>query len=266
MTTISNKDKQMIQSLVQSWFNRKNRESQSECPTPESIAAYAFGELDPNDEKLIETHVIDCLKCLNEVVDLRDIKASTETVPKKALARLLDWAKLAHKTRRQLADNIFDKLSSIFPGYTYVELTYADLSRGKEGKKVVRLPRQIWHITSPLAKRLSIIDIPIQGKPYGLQPLAEVLQKKPFYYFIMGLGKDNRLKIISEDSDHMVERNLPVEVDASSIKDIDILWVVIDNNKETINNIRRQLSTEIDKKKMIIPKIEPFAWVIVFVE
>ena len=54
--------------------------------------------------------------------------------------------------------------------------------------------------------------------------------------------------------------------DKHPIKDIDILWVVIDNNKETINNIRRQLSTEIDKKKMIIPKIEPFAWVIVFVE
>ena len=93
MNKISGNDKKMIQSLVQSWFDRKNREA--ECPKPESIAGYAFGELDLDDEKLIEAHVIDCPKCLREVVDLREIKASTETAPKKAMSRLLDMARLA---------------------------------------------------------------------------------------------------------------------------------------------------------------------------
>ena len=57
MNKISGNDKKMIQSLVQSWFNRKNSKTKSECPKPESIAAYAFGELDPDDAKLIEAHV-----------------------------------------------------------------------------------------------------------------------------------------------------------------------------------------------------------------
>lgn len=271
MTTISNKDKQMIQSLVQSWFNRKNSESQSECPKPESIAAYAFGELDLSDEKLIETHVIDCPKCLAEVVDLREIKAATEIVPKKATSRLLDWAKLADKTRRQIADGIFDKLSSIFPGYTELVLSYAVLRGGeeteeKEIKEVIRLPKQIWHITKTLEEQLSIIETPNRGKSTELQPLADALQKIPFYYFILGLGKDNRLKMISAKMDPVGERHLPIEIDASDIHDTDILWVVIDSDKETMQNIHTQISREINKKRMTIPKIEPFAWVIVFIE
>ena len=268
MHTISGNDKKMIQSLVQSWFNRKNRETQLECPKPESIAAYAFGELDPNDEKLIEAHVIDCPKCLSEVVDLREIKASTETVPKKAMSRLLDWAELAEKTRREIADNIFDKLSSIFPGHTDLVLSYAVFRGGKEKevKEVIRLPKQIWHTTKTIEKQLSIIETHNQGNSSELQPLADALQKISFYYFVMGLGKDNKLKMISSDMDPMVKRHLPVDVDTSSINDIDILWVVIDSDKETIQNIYMHLSKEISKKIMTIPKIEPFAWVIVFIE
>lgn len=265
MNKISGNDKKMIQSLVQSWFNRKNRDTESECPKPESIAGYAFGELDPDDAKLIEAHVIDCPKCLTEVVDLREIKASLKTAPKKATSRLLDLAKLADNTRQEIAANIFEKLHSLFPGHTELVLSYVGL-RGAEEKEVIRLPKQIWHTTATIGEQLSIIKTHNQGKSLELQPLADALQKIPFYYFIMGLGKDNRLKMISADMDPADERHLPIGVDASDINDADILWVVIDSDKETIQNIYTQLSREISKKRMTIPKIEPFAWVIVFVE
>ena len=199
------------------------------------------------------------------MVDLREIKASTEPAPKKATSRLLDWAKLADKTRREIADNLFEKLHSLFPGHTELVLSYAGL-RGREEKEVIRLPKQIWHTTTTIGEQLSIIGTKNQGKSLELQPLADALQKIPFYYFIMGLGKDNRLKMVSADMDPAGERHLPIEVDASDINDTDILWVVIDSDKETIQNIYTQLQREISKKRMTIPKIEPFAWVIVFIE
>ena len=264
MNKISGNDKKMIQSLVKSWFNRENRETESECPKPESIAGYAFGELDPEDEKMIEAHVITCPKCLTEVVDLREIKASTEPALKKT-SRLLDWVKLADKTRQEIADNIFEKLHSLFPGHTELVLSYVGL-RGREQKEVIRLPKQIWYSSTTIGKQLSIIGTKNRGKSLELQPLADALQKIPFYYFIMGLGKDNRLKMVSADMDPAGERHLPIEVDASDINDTDILWIVIDSDKETIQNIFTQLSREISKKRMTIPKIEPFAWVIVFIE
>lgn len=265
MNKISGNDKKMIQSLVQSWLDRKDLDTKSECPKPVKIAGYAFGELDPEDEKLVEAHVIACSKCLAEVVDLREIKASTEGVPKKATSRFLDWAKLADKTRQEIAENIFKKLHDLFSGHTELVLSYAGL-RGREEKEVIRLPKQIWHTTTTIGEQLSIIEAHNQGKSLELQPLADALQKIPFYYFIMGLGKDNRLKMVSTDMDPTGERHLPIEVDSSDIDDTDILWVVIDSDKEIIQNIYQQLSKEISKKRMTIPKIEPFAWVIVFIE
>ena len=63
----------------------------------------------------------------------------------------------------------------------------------------------------------------------------------------------------------MCERHLPVEINALNIIDTDILWFVIDSEKEVMQNIYSQLSSEIGKKRMTMPKIEPFAWVIVFI-
>ncbi len=265
MSKISKKDKEMIQTLAKSWLNRDTRRMKLECPPPESIAAYAFGELDPEDERIVEAHVINCPKCLTEVVDLRDIKASTTPALKKAPSRLFDLAKLADQTRRDIANKIYEKLRSIYPGHTELALSYVGL-RGREEKEVIRLPKQIWHTTATIGKQVSIIDKHNEGRSLELQPLADALQNISFYYFIIGIGKDNKLRMISADMDPAGERHLPIEVDASHIDDTDILWVVIDSDKETIMNIYTQLTREISKKRMTIPKIEPFAWVIVLIE
>ena len=84
MGKITENDKSIIQSLMKSWISQKNPETEVECPNSDKIAAYAFDELEPEETKFVEAHVINCSKCLTEVADLREIKASTEAAQENA--------------------------------------------------------------------------------------------------------------------------------------------------------------------------------------
>jgi hypothetical protein len=265
MRSISDNDKKNIQAIVRSWLNRTGHEVKSGCPKPESIAGYAFGDLDPDNEKLIESHVVNCPKCLSEVVDLREIKASTD-IPTLNIPNIINLLDQCKKARQEVAYWFVEKLRGIFPGYTEIELDYVGV-RGTEFREpeIIRLPRQIWYATKKRSDLFTIIDLPNNELSTELKPLSEALQRIPFYFFVMGLGKDNKLKMISDNINLSKVRNLPIEVYASDVKDIDILWIVIDSDKDTTQNIYSQLKNVLGKTNISIPTIEPFAWLIVYV-
>ncbi len=277
----------LIPSFIDWGFDRLRRTNVEEsCPSPEQIAAYAFGELRGNKREALEAHFLKCSTCLEEVISLRHVEASTpiptyeETgkmdnieIPEKIIKRvlklresnvkdLLYWIKeRANKTRREIAENMSAALDSFFPDG--VRIAFVGL---KGTPEEIKIPKPVLFAVRQKKERLTLIDLPEREQSDDIRELSKNLWKLSFYYSLYGMGPGSKPKVLTSQVCFTKSRGLPIEVDIDSIKGADIVWLLAHSTKKDMEDIHTSLQNSLDNDDFIIPPIKPIVWLIVYAQ
>lgn len=243
------------------------------CPDEQDLAAYAFGEHSPS----VESHLLTCRACLEEVIVLRQVRASVPekpmpghlidkvlelTRPKRSkIEQFLDWAS---RTQERLTDSAFETLNSLFPGPVERSYTLATAreSRGMRGGPPainISLSKWVWYIKRPLGSSIRLIDMTQKE----VAELADVLKTvRTFYYILFGAprGKSGFVEIVKAPKP---VSGIPFILETSDLKDCVVLYMFIDIKKSILAELAGSIAASSDPNKIAFTPKDPLLAVIV---
>lgn len=272
-------NEEFVNQLISLGVSKLQKQRVTQCPSTEELATYAFNEMSLSNRERIESHLLSCINCLKEVIELSHIDATVKIpsyeelekkkieikVPDKILNALLPKPRVIHldrwleKKRKEIAEFLKQTISGFYPGGAQLEVLYM----GEE--EVYQIPQKVFFVIRKEEGKITLIEEPANAEP-ELRLLTKALEARGFSYCIFGLGDDNKLKEISKVQSKE-EYDLPLEIDFKDLKGTDILWVIIHVEEESIQKLYRSITENLGKKSVSLPAdIDPFAWLIVYIE
>ena len=271
-------NEEFVNQLISLGVSELQKQRVTQCPSAEELAAYAFNEMSLSNRERIESHLLSCINCLKEVIELSHIDATAKIpsyeelekieikVPDKILNALLPKPRVIHldrwleKKRKEIAEFLKQTINGFYPGGAQLEVVYMG-----EEEEVYQIPQKVLFVVRKEEGKITLIEEPAKAEP-ELQPLSEALEAKGFSYCIFGLGADNELKEISKVQSK--ERyNLPLKIDFKDLKGTDILWVIIHVEEKSLQKLYQFITENLGEKSVSLPAdIDPLAWLIVYIE
>jgi hypothetical protein len=190
------------------------------CPDAEKLAAYAFDELPRQDSRSVESHIISCRNCFEEVISLRHIHATiplpsaedAEAIPgtlavverilERTRPKILRLSKWITEKRDQMAASLGQAMLRLFP--QPVALSYAPALRGTALE--IKLPKSVWHVQRVQTDPFVLVD----RDDKELQELSGALHEIWFYYTLFGLNRRNEVIAISDGPTAVPMNSMPL--------------------------------------------------------
>ncbi|MEI6155530.1 MAG: hypothetical protein WCQ90_15745, partial [Deltaproteobacteria bacterium] len=279
----------ILPSLIDLGLGLLGRARVVSCPAPALLAAYAFRELGSNEREKIETHLLTCLTCLEEVASLRYVEASAPIptydeiramdsiyVPAAILERALPPPKTIVfinelkalldnyiiQPGKEIAEKISDVIGDMFPG----ELAFEPVQLRGDEKTQVKIPKKVWFVVRQRLGTIRLLNAQSGQEPLeDIKPLVHFMsQLGSFYYSLYGMGPGKKLRPITRG---IIKCNkLPIEIDSNRIEGISVIWLIANNNKEDMVTIDAAFTDGISREEFVFPSVEPHVWIIVYIE